>query len=117
VLTPSLKTARRLTLLWGAYPVHTNDIGSFEEMIAKGKRMALCHSFGAAGAKLVALAGVPFGTPGSTNLLHLVTITGDVACCRLARHEQVHSTIAAASSKSTALKYCIADCLRVGCEI
>jgi pyruvate kinase len=77
VLTPSIKTARRLALLWGAYPVHTKDIGSFEEMIAKGKRMALRHGFGMAGSKLIALAGVPFGTPGATNLLHVVTITGD----------------------------------------
>ena len=77
VLTPSIKTARRIGLLWGAYAVHTRDIGSFEEMIAKGKRMALRHGFGAAGAKLIALAGVPFGTPGSTNLLHVVTLSGD----------------------------------------
>ncbi|MDR2857256.1 MAG: pyruvate kinase [Novosphingobium sp.] len=77
VLTPSIKTARRLALLWGAYPVYTRDIGSFEEMIAKGKRMALRHGFAAAGAKLIALAGVPFGTPGATNLLHVVTVTGN----------------------------------------
>jgi pyruvate kinase len=77
VLTPSIKTARRIGLLWGAYAVHTRDIGSFEEMIAKGKRMALRHGFGGAGAKLIALAGVPFGTPGSTNLLHVVTLSGD----------------------------------------
>ncbi|MGN6497233.1 MAG: pyruvate kinase [Tsuneonella sp.] len=77
VLTPSPKTARRIALLWGAHPVITKDIGSFEEMIAKGKRMALRHGFGQAGSKLVALAGVPFGTPGSTNLLHVVTLTGD----------------------------------------
>jgi pyruvate kinase len=63
--------------LWGAHAVHTRDIGSFEEMIAKGKRMALRHGFGGAGAKLIALAGVPFGTPGSTNLLHIVTLSGD----------------------------------------
>ena len=77
VLTPSMATARRLGLLWGAHAVATKDIGSFEEMIAKGKRMALRHGFGQAGSKLVALAGVPFGTPGSTNLLHVVTISGD----------------------------------------
>ena len=77
VLTPSQKTARKLALLWGAHPVSTRDIGSFEEMIAKGKRMALRHGFGAAGSKLVTLAGVPFGTPGSTNLLHIVTLTGN----------------------------------------
>ena len=46
-------------------------------MIAKGKRMALRHGFGEAGSKLVTLAGVPFGTPGATNLLHVVTLAGD----------------------------------------
>jgi len=76
VLTPSQKTARRVALLWGAHAVTTRDIGSFEEMIAKGKRMALRHHFGKAGSRLIALAGVPFGTPGSTNLLHVVTLTG-----------------------------------------
>jgi pyruvate kinase len=83
VLTPSTTTARRLGLLWGAHAVTTRDIGSFEEMIAKGKRMALRHGFGQAGSKLIALAGVPFGTPGSTNLLHIFTLTGD----ELKRHE------------------------------
>jgi pyruvate kinase len=77
VLTPSLKTARRAALLWGAHNVLTKDIGSFEEMIAKGKRMALRHGFGAAGSRLITLAGVPFGTPGSTNLLHVVTLSGN----------------------------------------
>jgi len=77
VLTPSQRTARRLALLWGAHAVPTRDIGSFEEMIAKGKRMALRQGFGGAGSRLVALAGVPFGTPGSTNLLHVVTLSGN----------------------------------------
>jgi pyruvate kinase len=83
VLTPSQRIARRLALLWGTHAVQTKDIGSFEEMIAKGKRMALRHGFGEAGSKLIALAGVPFGTPGSTNLLHVVTLAGD----ELARHK------------------------------
>jgi pyruvate kinase len=77
VLTPSQKTARKVALLWGAHAVFTKDIGSFEEMIGKGKRMALRHGFGTGGSKLVTLAGVPFGTPGATNLLHIVTLKGD----------------------------------------
>ncbi len=77
VLTPSVRTARRVALLWGAHAVATKDIGSFEEMIGKGKRMALRHGFASAGAKLIVLAGVPFGTPGATNLLHVVTVSGD----------------------------------------
>lgn len=77
VLTPSMRTARRVALLWGAHAVATKDIGSFEEMIAKGKRMALRHGFAKAGSRMIALAGVPFGTPGSTNLLNVVTLQGD----------------------------------------
>lgn len=77
VLTPSIRTARRLALLWGTHAVATKDIGSFEEMIGKGRRMALRHGFAQGGAKLIVLAGVPFGTPGATNLLHVVTVTGD----------------------------------------
>lgn len=83
VLTPSERTARRVALLWGAHAVVTRDIGSFEGMIAKGKRMALRHGFGEAGSKQIVLAGVPFGTPGATNLLHVVTLAGD----ELKRHK------------------------------
>ncbi|HEY6816865.1 MAG TPA: pyruvate kinase [Croceibacterium sp.] len=77
VLTPSVAVARRSALLWGAHPVATRDIGSFDEMIGKGKRMALRHGFGGAGDKLVVMAGVPFGISGATNLLHVVTLAGD----------------------------------------
>jgi pyruvate kinase len=57
--------------------VRTKDIGSFEEMIAKAKRMALRHELAKGGDKIIILAGVPFGTPGSTNVLHVATIRGD----------------------------------------
>jgi pyruvate kinase len=77
VLTPSPSVARKVALLWGAHAVTIKDIGSFEEMIAKGKRMALRHGFGGAGSKLVVMAGVPFGVSGATNLLHVVTLAGD----------------------------------------
>jgi pyruvate kinase len=77
VLTPSTRTARRVALLWGAHAVATKDIGSFEEMVGKGKRMALRHGFGEAGSKVIMVAGVPFGEPGATNLLHVVTLTGE----------------------------------------
>ncbi|HEX9932737.1 MAG TPA: pyruvate kinase [Allosphingosinicella sp.] len=77
VLTPSIKTARRLGLLWGAHAVRTRDVASFEEMIAKAKRMALRHSIAKAGDRIVIIAGVPFGTPGSTNVIHIVRLVGD----------------------------------------
>ena len=84
VLTPSLKTARRLGLLWGAHAVRTRDITSFEEMVAKAKRMALRHGVAKAGERIVIIAGVPFGTPGSTNVIHIVRLVGD----ELERHRK-----------------------------
>jgi pyruvate kinase len=77
VLTPKLETARRLGLLWGVHAVHTRDVASFEEMVAKAKRMALRHHIAKAGDRLIVCAGVPFGTPGSTNVLHVVRLLGD----------------------------------------
>ncbi|RJF86069.1 pyruvate kinase [Sphingomonas cavernae] len=76
-LTPQLSTARRLGLLWGVHAVHTRDVGSFEEMVAKAKRIALRHGMAKAGDRVILMAGVPFGTPGSTNVLHVVRLSGD----------------------------------------
>ncbi|MBN8808503.1 MAG: pyruvate kinase [Sphingomonas sp.] len=77
VLTPKMETARRTGLLWGAYAVHTRDVDSFEDMVAKAKRMVLRHKLAAAGDRVIVMAGVPFKTPGSTNVLHVVRIVGD----------------------------------------
>ena len=77
MLTPQLATARQMGLTWGVHGVRTQDVTSFEEMVAKAKRMALRHGLAKAGDRVIVMAGVPFGTPGSTNVLHVVRLTGD----------------------------------------
>jgi len=89
VLTPSLRTARKLGLLWGAHAVRTRDIANFEEMIAKAKRMALRHGVAKGGDRIVIIAGVPFGTPGSTNVIHIVRLVGD----ELERHRKAEAKL------------------------
>jgi pyruvate kinase len=89
VLTPKVATARRLGLLWGAHAVRTRDVESFEEMIAKAKRMALRHGVAKGGDRIVIIAGVPFGTPGSTNVIHIVRLVGD----ELDRHRKSQSKL------------------------
>ncbi len=76
-MTASHHTARRLGLLWGVHAVHTRDVESFEEMVAKAKRMALRHKIAEGGDRLVLMAGVPFGISGSTNVVHVVRLAGD----------------------------------------
>jgi len=39
--------------------------------------MALRHGIAEAGNQVVLMAGVPFRTPGSTNVLHVTRIMGD----------------------------------------
>ena len=82
-MSHSQTTARRLGILWGVHAVHTRDVHSFEEMVAKAKRMALRHKIAQGGDRLVIMAGVPFGTAGSTNVIHVVRLVGD----ELDRHE------------------------------
>jgi len=76
-MTPRMAAARRLGLVWGVHAIHTRDIGSFEEMVAKSKRMALRHKVAGAGDRLAVIAGVPFGQRGSTNVLHVARLVGD----------------------------------------
>lgn len=76
-LTPNAYVARKLCLVWGLHTVRTRDVGSFEEMIGKAKRMALRSGLGKRGDRIVVTAGVPFGVPGTTNVLHVADIRGD----------------------------------------
>ncbi len=76
-LTPRLEIARRLSIVWGLHTVKTRDIETFEEMIGKSKRMAIRNGMVGAGDRIVVTAGVPFGTPGATNVLHIAWISGN----------------------------------------
>jgi pyruvate kinase len=76
-MSASMTTARRLGLLWGVHAVHTRDVSNFEEMVEKAKRMALRHKLARGGERVVIMAGIPFKTAGSTNVLHVVRLVGD----------------------------------------
>ena len=75
-LTPKRETARRMGLVWGVHAVTTRDVDDFEAMVEKAKRMALRTGVAGGGDLLVLIAGVPFSTPGTTNVLHVVRLTG-----------------------------------------
>jgi len=87
-MSASMITARRMGLIWGVHAVHTRDVSSFEEMVEKGKRMALRHQLAKGGDRIVLMAGIPFGTAGSTNVLHVGRLIGD----ELERHKTAESS-------------------------
>jgi pyruvate kinase len=74
VLTNKSETAQRLPLAWGVHCVQTADVSNTREMVAKACRIAVDEGFAIAGDSLIVTAGVPFGTPGTTNLLRIVTL-------------------------------------------
>ncbi|HEY8592104.1 MAG TPA: pyruvate kinase [Sphingomicrobium sp.] len=76
-MSHSHTTSRRMGLYWGVTGVHTRDVSSFEEMVEKAKRMALRHEIAKGGDRVIIMAGIPFGTAGSTNVLHVVRLAGD----------------------------------------
>lgn len=73
-LTPSPATARRLSLVWGVYCVATEDAGDIEDMVRKACDAARRQGFAETGQPLVITAGMPFGTPGATNILRVAWV-------------------------------------------
>ncbi|HLJ64729.1 MAG TPA: pyruvate kinase [Stellaceae bacterium] len=76
VLTASLHTARKLALAWGTHCVHTEDVSNFSDMVQKASRIAFREGVASSGQRIVVTAGVPFGTPGATNVLRIAWVEG-----------------------------------------
>jgi len=73
-LTSSLQTARKLAIAWGLHCVHTADVSNFTDMVKKATQTALHEGFAQKGERVVITAGVPFGTPGATNVLRIAWV-------------------------------------------
>jgi pyruvate kinase len=73
-LTSNLRTARRLAIAWGLHCVHTHDVRNFNEMVQHATSAARREGFADKGQRVVVTAGVPFGTPGATNVLRVAWV-------------------------------------------
>jgi len=73
-LTPSHDTARRLAMVWGVHAVVTKDADDIDDMARRASSFADQEGFGEAGDRIIIVAGVPFGTPGATNMVRIAYI-------------------------------------------
>lgn len=73
-VTPEERTARRLALCWGVLPTLSTDARDVDDMVELAIDAALNAGLDSA-RPLVIVAGLPFGAPGTTNLLRLVMPT------------------------------------------
>jgi len=73
-LTPKLQTARQLALAWGVHAMHGDDARDFADMVSRAAVAAAGAGVAESGDSLVITAGVPFGTPGATNVLRIAWV-------------------------------------------
>ncbi|MCR9136336.1 MAG: pyruvate kinase [Alphaproteobacteria bacterium] len=76
-LSPVMQTARRLSVVWGLHCVVTDDPSDLDEVVNMACRITFSEEFGKPGDRVIISAGVPLGTPGSTNMLRIATIGSD----------------------------------------
>ena len=73
-LTPNESTARRLTVVWGIHSVQIAGVANVVEMTAVACEVALREGFAKSGQHLIAIAGIPFGSAPTTNLIRIATV-------------------------------------------
>jgi pyruvate kinase len=70
-LSPVVATGRKLALVWGVHCVLTSDPENQADMVRKACRIAFDEGFAKAGEGVIITAGVPLGSPGTTNMVRI----------------------------------------------
>lgn len=78
-LTPRAATARRLSLVWGVHPVVTRDANDIDDMAFRAGKFAVREGFADVGERVIVIAGMPFGTPGATNIIRIAFVSQEHA--------------------------------------
>ncbi|MBL8661821.1 MAG: pyruvate kinase [Alphaproteobacteria bacterium] len=73
-LTGRTQTARRMTLAWGVHCFFSHDVSTIDEMVAYAQESAKSNGIAKSGERIVITAGMPFGTPGATNMLRVAWV-------------------------------------------
>ena len=79
VLSPNMRTIRRMSLVWGVHCVQTEDAVSLEDMVDRACVIAYQEGFARPGDRIAITAGIPLGTPGATNMLRIAFVRQDGA--------------------------------------
>jgi pyruvate kinase len=73
-ISPIVATGRKLSLVWGVHCVVAEDARDQDDMIERACRIAFKEGFAKAGERVIVVAGVPLGTPGSTNMIRIAFV-------------------------------------------
>jgi pyruvate kinase len=78
-LTPKRDTARRIALVWGVHAIVTRDANDADDMTFRACKFAFRAKLAQVGDRIIVIAGVPFGTPGATNMIRIAFVTQEHA--------------------------------------
>jgi len=70
-LSPVVATGRKLAVVWGVHCVLTSDPENQADMVRKACKIALDEDFVRAGEGIIITAGMPLGSPGTTNMIRI----------------------------------------------
>jgi pyruvate kinase len=74
VISPVVSTARRLAIAWGLHCVVSDDARDESDMVNRACQISYQEDLAKPGQRIITTAGVPFGTPGSTNMLRIAFV-------------------------------------------
>jgi pyruvate kinase len=73
-VTVGERVLRQMCLLWGAHSVRSDETHDYEEMVERAAGYVTAEGFGSDGDLIVVVAGIPFGTAGTTNNLRVIEL-------------------------------------------
>lgn len=76
-VTSTEQPSRKLTLVWGVYPIVGEKVGSTDEILELSVEESIKHNYVKHGDLVIITAGVPVGEAGTTNLMK-VHLIGDM---------------------------------------
>jgi pyruvate kinase len=77
-ISPNVSTGRKLALAWGVHSVVAEDVRDQDDMVDRACRIAFKEGLAQVGQRLIVVAGVPFGTPGATNMVRIAVVSSSV---------------------------------------
>ncbi len=75
-ISPIMATGRKLSLVWGVHCVVAEDARDQDDMVERACQIAFAEGFAKAGQRVIIVAGVPLGTPGTTNMIRVAFVGG-----------------------------------------
>jgi pyruvate kinase len=78
-ISPNVTAGRKLALTWGVHSVVAADARDQDDMVNRACRIAVSEGLAGVGQRLIVVAGVPFGTPGATNMVRVAVVSSAAA--------------------------------------